>query len=157
MGSKITATNMVAAAGEVAIIANARTPNILTRLLGGEKLGTVIVPAKYKMSSRRRWIGHAARTAGRVVVDDGAVRALCQQGKSLLPSGITAVSGKFEKGDTIAIIDSTGRQIARGLSNYSARQVEAIKGLKTSQIAKKLGERAKSYDEVVHRNNMTIL
>lgn len=155
MKSKMSAAGLVTKAGEVAIIANARTPNILTRLLAGEKLGTVFVPAKHRMSSRRRWIGQVARAAGKIVVDDGAVKALTQMGRSLLPSGILAIMGDFDKGDTVAVIDTTGRQIARGLVSYSSRQMDRIKGLKTSQIAKVLGE--KPCDEAIHRNNMTLV
>ena len=154
MGTKMTAAGMVTAAGEVAIVANARTPDVLRRILAGEKLGTVFLPALRKMSSRRRWIGQASRPAGKIMIDDGAARALGQGGKSLLPSGIQAVSGTFRRGATVAIIDATGRQIARGLTNYSSEQIDRIKGLKSAQIAKALGE--KPYDEVVHRNNMML-
>ncbi|NLF31389.1 MAG: glutamate 5-kinase [Planctomycetes bacterium] len=155
MGSKLQAAHMVASAGEVAIVANGRTPDILGRLLAGEKLGTLCVPSPNKLSSRRRWIGQASRAAGRIVVDAGAVEALCRKGRSLLPSGVTAVTGSFAKGDTVAIVDARGRVVARGLSNYDAEQVDRIKGLKTTQIARALGD--KPYDEVVHRNNMMIL
>jgi glutamate 5-kinase len=154
MASKIAAAGMVTRAGEVAVIANATTPDVLPRLLAGEKLGTVFVPAKRRLSSRRRWIGQAARPAGKIIVDDGAAKALLAGGKSLLPSGVTAVAGRFARGDTVAIVDSTGREIARGLTNYAAAEVDRIKGLKTSQIAAQLGE--KPYDEVVHRNNMSV-
>ena len=106
------------------------------------------------MSARRRWIGHAARTAGKLVVDVGAATALLKRGKSLLPSGIVAVDGRFAKGASVAIVDGAGGVIARGLTNYSSEQIERIKGLKTSQIAKALGDRP--YDAVVHRNNMTL-
>lgn len=155
MGTKLTAAEMVTAAGEVTLVANARTPNVLGRLLAGEQLGTLCVPAPHKMSARRRWIGQASRATGKLIVDDGAAAALRERGKSLLPSGVTAVVGSFEKGDTIAIVDRQGNVIARGLTNYSCDQASAIKGLKTSQIAKVLGE--KPYDELVHRNNMTLL
>ena len=114
----------------------------------------MFVPAKRRLSSRRRWIGQAVRPAGKIVVDDGAAKALLAGGKSLLPSGITAVSGRFARGDTVAIVDAAGREIARGLSNYAAEEIDRIKGLKTSEIAKALGE--KPYDEVVHRNNMSV-
>lgn len=155
MGSKMTAAGMVTSAGEAAIIANAKTPDILTRILSGDKLGTVFVPAMRKLSSRKRWIGQAAKPAGKIQIDDGASRAIAQQGKSLLPSGVTGVSGAFKRGATVAIVDSAGRQIARGLANYSAEQIERIKGMKTGQIAKILGE--KPCDEVVHRNNMMLM
>jgi len=153
MASKLQAAGIVTRAGEAAVIANARTPKVLTRLLAGEPLGTVFVPARRKMSSRRRWIGLAARAAGTVTIDAGAARALSCQGKSLLPSGITAVSGEFPKGAMVAIVGPDEVEVARGLTNYSAEQIARIKGLKTNRIAAALGD--KPYDEVVHRNNMT--
>ena len=152
MASKLEAAGMVASAGEAAVIANARTPDVLARLLAGEKLGTVCIPAKRKLSARRRWIGQAARTRGKIYVDAGAAKALTERGKSLLASGITEVAGSFPKGANVAIIGPGGEQIARGLVNYSADEIDRIKGLKSSQIAKVLGERP--YAEVVHRNNM---
>ncbi len=155
MASKLQAADMVTRAGEVAIVANARTPRVLNRLIAGEKLGTVFVPATRKMSSRRRWISQASKPAGKIVVDSGAARALVKQGKSLLPSGVTKVVGNFDKGATVEVIDSGGKKIARGLTNYSAEQIEKIKGLKTNQIAKTLGD--KPYDVVIHRNNMTLV
>ena len=154
MASKLTAAAMVTKAGEAAVIANACTPNVLTRLLAGEGIGTVFVPAGRKMSRRDRWIAHASRPAGTIVVDAGAARALTQRGKSLLPSGITAVVGRFAKGAIVAVTDPAGETIARGLTNYSAEQIQQIKGLKTSQISVALGD--KPYDEVIHRNNMTV-
>ncbi len=154
MGSKMTAAGMVTHAGDVAVIANARTPNILKRLLAGENVGTVFVPAKRKLSSRRRWIGQTAKAAGQIIVDAGAAMALTKHGKSLLPSGIRVVRGKFDKGATVAVLNEAGVEIARGLANYSAEQLTTIKGLKTAQIAKALGD--KPHDEAIHRNNMTL-
>ena len=154
MRSKLTSAKMVTSAGGTAVIANAREHDVLSRILAGEKLGTVCAPARRRMSARRRWIGHAARTSGRIFVDAGAAEALSHRGKSLLPSGIAAVDGKFAKGANVAIVDPRGGQIARGLSNYSSEQIEQIKGLKSSQIAGVLGD--KPYDEVIHRNNMTL-
>ena len=154
MATKLAAAEMVTRAGEVAVIAHARMPKVLTRLLAGERVGTVFVPARRKMSSRRRWIGQASRPAGKLIVDDGAARALTQSGKSLLPSGITEVIGRFGQGATVSVLDAAGREIARGLTNYSADQIEKIKGLKTARIAQVLGD--KPYDEVIHRNNMML-
>ena len=131
-----------------------RTSNVLKKLLAGQNVGTVFVPAKRKLSSRRRWIGQTARTTGQIIVDAGAATALIKRGKSLLPSGIRLVRGHFEKGATVAVLDEKGAEIARGLTNYSAEQLQKIRGLKTAQIAKKLGD--KPYDEVIHRNNMTL-
>ena len=154
MASKLEAAAMVTSAGEVAVIANVRTPDVLGRLLSGETLGTVCLPAERKLSARRRWIGHVARARGKIYVDAGAAEALTTRGRSLLASGITEVAGRFAKGDNVAIVGPDGRQIARGLTNYSAGQIEQIRGLKSNQIAKVLGD--KPYDEVVHRNNMTL-
>jgi glutamate 5-kinase len=154
MGSKIAAAGLVTRAGEAAVIANAREKKVLTRLLKGDPIGTVFIPASRKLSSRRRWIGQAARPLGTLSVDAGAARALVQQGKSLLASGIVDVRGDFTEGATLSVVDPQGRQIARGLSNYTSEQIARIKGLKSSQIEKALGE--KPYDEVIHRNNMTV-
>jgi glutamate 5-kinase len=154
MGTKLTAAQMVSAVGEVAVVANARTPDVLPRILSGEKLGTLMVPAADKMSSKRRWIAQAARAGGKLSIDAGAAKALVEGGKSLLPSGITYVEGKFARGANLAILGPDGRQIARGLTNYSSDEIHKIKGLKSAQIAKALGD--KPYDEVIHRNNMTL-
>jgi len=154
MATKLQAADMVIRAGEAAVIANARTPKVLTRLLAGEQLGTVFVPGERKMSSKRRWIGLAGKTAGKITVDAGAVAALLKRGKSLLPSGVTDIQGSFEKGALVAVIDDRGDEIARGLTNYSSARIEAIKGLKTNQIARAIGD--KPYNEVIHRNNMAV-
>jgi len=124
------------------------------RLLEGQKLGTVFMPARSKMSSRRRWISQAARPSGKILIDEGAAKALAQQGKSLLPSGIVAIDGRFKKGATVTVIGPSGKEIARGLVNYSSEEIDKIKRLKSSQIAKVLG--SKPYDEVIHRNNMAM-
>jgi glutamate 5-kinase len=154
MGSKLAAAGVVMKAGEAAVIASAAQERVLERVLAGEKIGTVFVPARRKMTSRRRWIGQASRSEGKLLIDEGAATALLDKGKSLLPSGVKGVMGDFERGATVTVIDRTGRQIARGLVNYSSRQIDLIKGLKTAMIAKVLGE--KPYDEVIHRNNMTL-
>ncbi len=154
MGSKLTAAGLVTRAGEAAVIANARTPDVLKRLLGGEAIGTVFVPARRKLTPRRRWIGQAAKTTGRIIIDAGASRALREGGKSLLPSGIRSVKGNFAKGATVGVFDDHGNEIARGLTNYSSEQLVKIQGRRTSQIAKILGD--KPYDEAIHRNNMTL-
>jgi len=154
MASKLAAAAMVTRAGQFAAVANSRAPNVIARLLAGEGIGTIFIPARRKMSSRARWISQVARPAGRILIDEGAAKAITTGGKSLLPSGIVAVAGDFERGATVSIIGPTGSELARGLTNYSSNQIERIKGLKTSAIAKVLGE--KPCDEVVHRNNMTL-
>jgi glutamate 5-kinase len=153
MNSKLEAARMVTDAGEVMAVANGRDPEVLLRLVEGAEVGTVFAPSPKKRSSRSRWIG-AARPAGSIVVDDGAAKALREKNRSLLPAGIVRVIGDFEPGDVVAIVADGGIEIARGLCNYAAGEVEKIRGKKTSEVRQMLGEAA--YDEVVHRNNLVI-
>ncbi|MEX0741681.1 MAG: glutamate 5-kinase, partial [Phycisphaeraceae bacterium] len=152
MATKLLAARMVTDAGEIAVVANGRTKDILPRLLDGENLGTVFVPAARRLASRQRWIGGAVRPSGVIVIDDGAVRAVAEQNRSLLATGITEVVGNFEKGDVVVIRDARGREIARGLINYPADEARTIMGKRSSQFEKLLGRRA--YDEIVHRDNL---
>ena len=151
--SKLEAARMVSESGEAMVIADGRMENILPRLLAGEELGTLFLPAGRKLSSRSRWIG-SVRPAGTIVVDDGAARALVGQHRSLLPAGIVRVEGSFNRGDIIAIQSGDGTLIARGLCNYSADQVERIRGKRTQVVRELLAEAA--YDEVVHRDNLVV-
>jgi len=156
MASKLTAARLVTRAGEAVVIANSREPDVLPRLLAGETIGTVFVPAERKLSPRKRWIGQAAGTAGKIIIDDGAAAALRDRGKSLLPSGIRDVTGDFAVGETVAVVDLAGNEVARGMTNYSAGQLRTIKGLKSEQIAAALGADEGAYTEAIHRNNMTL-
>lgn len=155
MLSKLEAARLVAEAGEVAVIANGREKDILHRLLAGEQLGTLFVPASEKLSSRQRWIGLTARPTGTVTVDDGAAAALTKRNKSLLASGITASTGRFERGDVLLVRDAAGREVARGLSNYAADELRLIMGQRSSQFEKILGRAG--FAEVIHRDNLVVL
>jgi glutamate 5-kinase len=152
--SKLEAARMVTESGESVIVAHGRMENILTRLLDGEPLGTLFVPAGRKLSSRSRWIG-SVRPAGTIYVDDGAVIALVEKKKSLLSAGIIKVHGEFGRGDVIAICAASGAAVAQGLSNYSAADVERIRGKRTAEVRSLLAEAA--YDEVVHRDNLIVV
>jgi glutamate 5-kinase len=151
MNSKLEAARMVTDAGEVMVVANGRDPNVLVRLIDGEEVGTLFVPSAKKRSSRSRWIG-AARPAGSIHVDDGAAKALAEKNRSLLPAGIVRVEGDFEPGDVVSIIGPGGAELARGLTNYAAGDVDKIRGKRTADVRAMLGDAA--YDEVVHRNNL---
>jgi glutamate 5-kinase len=154
MDSKLQAAQMVNEAGDVMIVADGRMERILPRLLEGEELGTLFIPAAgKKRSSRSRWIG-AARPLGKIVIDAGARRALVEQNKSLLPAGIVKVEGDFARGDVIAVEGPDGQLVGRGLSNYSSADVERVRGMKTQQVRELLAEGA--YDEAVHRDNLVI-
>ena len=153
MNSKLEAARMVTDAGEVMVVANGRDPNVLERILAGEEVGTAFAPSPKKRSSRSRWI-NAVRPAGSIVVDEGAVKALVERNRSLLPAGIVRVEGDFAPGDIVAIVSPDGQIIARGLSNYAAGDVAKICGRKTTDVRTLLGDAA--YDEVVHRSNLVI-
>jgi glutamate 5-kinase len=154
MDSKLLAAQMVNDSGEAMVVANGRDERILTRLLAGEELGTLFLPeATRKRSSRSRWIG-AVRPAGTVIIDDGARRALAELNKSLLPAGIVKIEGDFARGDVVAITDAAGKLIAKGLTNYSAAEMQTIRGKKTSQVRQLLADAA--YDEAVHRDNLAL-
>lgn len=154
MQSKLSAVKMALDAGEPAVIANGREKDVLLRILNGEKLGTLFVPAAPRMRSWKRWISFAAQPRGRIRVDTGARDALVRRGKSLLASGIVDVRGNFRKGDPVVVEDPEGDGFARGLSNYSAEDVRAIKGLQTRQIKRLFGEA--TFMEVIHRNNLVL-
>ncbi len=155
MTSKLEAARIVTSAGESVIIASGRQPEALGQVLAGQPLGTLFVPRGKSVSQRKRWIGFSARPKGKLNLDAGAARAIVRQGRSLLAIGVLAVEGKFEKGDVVTLCDPEGREIARGLTNYRADDVQKIRGLKSARIAQVLG--SCPYDEVVHRNNLTLV
>jgi glutamate 5-kinase len=153
MSSKLEAARMVTDSGEALVIADGRMERILPRVLAGEELGTLFIPGGRKWSGRTRWIG-SVRPCGTIVVDEGAVKALVEKNRSLLPAGIVKVEGDFGHGDCVAIQSADGKTIARGLSNYAAADVERIRGKKTQELRAILGDGA--YDEVVHRDNLVV-
>jgi glutamate 5-kinase len=137
------------------VVAHGRHERILVRIIEGEEVCTLFLPRRQdRTSSRARWIG-AARPAGRIIVDDGASRAIVERNVSLLPAGVARIDGDFEKGDVVAIEASDGRKIAHGLTNYAADDLTQIRGKKSAEVRAMLKERA--YDEVVHRDNLVKL
>lgn len=157
--TKIEAAKITMKAGIVTVIAKGNESGIILKLekeLGKEKkeIGTWFIPGK-KLSGKKRWIAFSAEINGSIAVDDGAKRALKENGKSLLPKGIKKVEGSFESGDTVKIVDISGQEIARGQVNYSSDEIKKIAGKQTSEIAEILGY--KDYDEVIHRDNLVIL
>ncbi len=155
MQSKLEAAKLVATAGESVIIAGGRREGVLLDILAGKQVGTLVVGASASIPSRKRWIGAAARCAGRLIVDGGAAKALRSRGSSLLAVGVTQVVGTFEKGDAVAIEDASGSEIARGLSNYSSHDLRQIAGAQADRIADLLGHCP--YTEVVHRDNLALV
>jgi len=154
MTTKLEAARLATEAGEITVIANGREKNVLPRLFGAESIGTVFVPASRKLDSRARWIGLTKRPAGKIVIDQGAVTALCARGRSLLAIGITDTSGRFDRGDVLSVRDPDGAEVARGLTNYNAGELKLIAGMRSNQFEKVLGRAA--YPEVIHRDNLVV-
>ena len=155
MLAKIKAAAKVVNAGIPMIIANGQETDILLKLVSGENVGTFFVPAAEKLSSRKCWIGYNVKLKGTIRIDAGASRAILEHGKSLLPGGIIDVEGDFGVGEAVELVDHNGVHLANGLVNYTAADIRKIMGCKTDQIAECLGQ--KLYDEVIHRDNLTIL
>lgn len=158
MVTKLRAATTVTNAGEALWIADGRAPDTLSRLFAGEDLGTLFLPPlarRRQMHSRKRWLHFFTRPAGSLTVDAGAAAALRRKGRSLLPSGITGVTGEFRRGDAVEICDPDGLVIARGLSNYAAAEITLIQGGKSTAIPALLGHDGD--DEVVHRDNLVLV
>lgn len=154
MLTKLKAAQVCMAAGVPMVIANSDEDNVIRRVVGGEELGTLFIPREEKMHAREKWIAFGTVCQGKLLVDAGARQALLNRGKSLLPSGVTGVEGEFDRGTVVAVIEPDGREIARGLVNYAAREIALIAGKRSSEIEAILGE--KDYDEVIHRNNLWV-
>ncbi len=158
MKTKVESAKLAMSAGVVMVIAAGREPNVIRRIMAGDEVGTIFVPKPAKMRSRKRWIAYAARPKGRLVVDEGAAKALEDQGKSLLPVGVVSVEGDFEAGDMVSVLTAHGeqrREIARGLANYGSLDLRRIQGCKSKDIEKLLGHR--DFDEAIHRDNLVVL
>ena len=154
MQSKLEAARTSTAVGESVIIANGSVPNVLTRILHGEEVGTLFLAKGESIPAWKRWIGYSLPPKGRFVVDDGARRALSQGGRSLLAIGIVRTEGDFSKGEVISLVDGAGEEFARGVTNYGAHDARQIAGKRTDQIVQILGDQ--SQDEVVHCDNLVI-
>ncbi|MBF0338707.1 MAG: glutamate 5-kinase [Nitrospirae bacterium] len=155
MYSKLTAAKMATRCGIVVNIVNGRRSDLLSSVLNGRVAGTEFTPTVKRYAARKGWIATGIRAAGTLFLDAGAVKALTCAGKSLLPSGITSLEGEFERGDALYCVNPEGGRIAKGLVNYSHKELQTIIGLKTDQIQTVLGY--KYSDEVIHRDNMIIL
>lgn len=156
MFTKIQAAKAATSSGISMIIASGTEPNAITRILQGEQLGTLFISRENRLQFRKRWLAFGSRIEGSLLVDAGCAKAIRRPGgSSILPAGIKEVSGEFEAGHTVSVRDEDGNELARGLSHYSSQELEKIKGHKSSEIVSILGE--KTYDEVIHRDDLVIL
>jgi glutamate 5-kinase len=142
-------------AGIPMVVCDGRIPGVVVDAAQGRECGTVFAPGDDTLPARKLWIAMGRRPAGTVVIDEGAVRALRQSSASLLPAGVRAVRGVFSAGDTVVLEDTSGAVIGRGLTGLSSADLEAVKGMKTSQIAEEHPGLAGI--EVVHRDSLAIL
>ncbi len=152
MVTKLQAARKAALFGVPTILANGTLDGILEKILRGEEVGTLFTSAVTRLTSRKHWIAFTLEPLGKIIVDEGAKKAILLKGKSLLPSGVMGTEGKFGAGDPVILADAQGREFAKGLANYASAEVNKIKGLKTAELAAKLGR--KCCDEVIHRDDL---
>ena len=154
MRTKITAAQMATKNGTHLIIANGADPRNIVRAARGCEVGTLFLAGKNRINSRKYWLAYSAADKGSVAIDAGAAKAL-KEGKSLLAVGIREVAGEFERGETLAIKDASGRALARGITNYSSAELALIKGRKSEEIEAVLGY--KYEDEALHIDNIALI
>jgi len=154
MYSKLLSAKQAINYGIPVVIISGKKAGLLSRLINGEKVGTYFKPRQEKMSSKKGWIAYGLKSKGVIYLDEGAVKALTVQGKSLLSAGIIKIEGHFDVGDAVSCVNPEGRKIAKGLTNYSSDELLRIKGKKTSEIEGVLGY--KYSDEVIHRDNLAV-
>ena len=155
MRTKLDAAELCMKTGITMVIANGKTPGVLAKVVAGETVGTRFVPKDVKPDSRKRWLLHGLKPKGKIVVDDGAAKALVGGGKSLLPAGIKKVSGNFTSGDLVSIVDGKNRELARGLASYGSAEAGKIAGKKSGEISGVLGY--VGAPEMVHRDNLVLV
>jgi len=154
MATKVRAAKLAARSGAVTVIASGREENVLLRIRDAESIGTLLVPEQSPVVARNQWIAGHLQARGNLVLDEGAVKALKERGKSLLPAGVRSVSGDFSRGEMVIISDELGRIVARGLVNYGLEDAEKIIGKPSREIESILGFMGE--EELVHRDNLVL-
>lgn len=154
MVTKVRMARKVSAYGVTTLILNGTSPGLMQKAFAGEALGTLFLPEATRRSSRKQWIASSLTPKGDISLDPGAVTAITKNGRSLLSSGISGVAGNFEIGDAVRCISPEGKEVAVGLTNYSASEMMRIQGHRSSQIEGLLGY--KGADEVIHRDNLVV-
>jgi len=154
MITKVLAAKRAARSGAHTVIASGREPNILTRLANGESIGTFLSAKTSPLAARKQWLADHVQVTGKLILDAGAIRALVQDGKSLLPIGVTGLDGDFERGAIVSCVAPGGNEIARGLVNYGAAEARRIAGRPSSEIEAILGY--VDEPELIHRDNLVL-
>ncbi|MEW6552894.1 MAG: glutamate 5-kinase [Actinomycetota bacterium] len=155
MSAKLEAARIATASGIGVVIARGRDPGVLSAIIGGRLVGTFFHPSKKRLRDQKHWIAFGARPRGTVVIDAGARDAILHGGKSLLPAGVVECKGNFAPGDAVEVIDEGGKRVARGLCGLSARELDGVKGLRSRDAARLLGD--ERGEEVIHRDYLVIV
>ena len=155
MQTKVSAARLAARAGAATVIAPSKVGNILLKIAAGEQHGTLLYPDNEPLVARKQWIANQLYTNGELVLDDGACQVICKDGKSLLPIGVQNVKGNFERGEVVSCLNRLGKEIARGLVNYNAKEASQLKGKASSEIESTLGYVEEP--ELIHRDNLVVL
>jgi len=155
MQTKVSAARLAARSGTHTAIVSGREPDLLLRLAAGESIGSLLYAEAEPVAARKQWLAGQLRLAGKLWLDDGAVRVLRAAGKSLLAVGILKVQGQFSRGEVVACLDSSGCEVARGLSNYDSGEITRLKGQSSERIESLLGYAGE--EEVIHRDNLILM
>ncbi|AMO67208.1 glutamate 5-kinase [Zhongshania aliphaticivorans] len=154
MLTKLRAARLASRSGANTVIVGGREGRVLDRVFAGEDLGTLLLSGQRPIAARKKWLAGQLQLRGKLQLDDGAVRVLRQQGRSLLPVGVVAVSGQFARGDLVMCVDAEGNEVARGLVNYNTEDARKLLGLSSARIAEALGYIAEP--ELIHRDNLLV-
>ena len=155
MKAKVRAARLASDWGVPTVIASGKEPGLLSRVVSGEDVGSLFVPADKRLTERKRWIAIRTRSVGSISVDDGAKRALVERGASLLPAGIVEVEGEFGIGERVDLLDGSGQAFAVGLVSYPASEIQRMKGRQSEEFLEVLGY--KYVEEIVHREDLVLL
>lgn len=155
MATKVAAAKKAGKNGVATIMVSGKRMGVVAAAMRGDEIGTLFLPAEAGVNRRKHWIAYTLKPAGRIVVDDGARNVLLKKGKSLLPSGVIRVEGRFERGASVRVCGSDGIEFARGLSDYSGAEISRIAGCKSSEIEDRLGFHYG--DVIIHRDNLVLL
>lgn len=154
MITKVLAAKKTMSFGIPTLVVNGLDEKVVEKIFAGKDVGTLFWSGKGKIRDRKHWIAHTLKSAGTLTLDEGARKALVERGKSLLPAGLIKVQGKFEFGSALTLIDESGAEIGRGLVNYNSRDLDKIKGMKTTAVRSLMGE--SYYEEVIHRDDLVV-
>jgi len=155
MLTKLRAARLAARSGASTLIAGGREPNVLERIAAAEPVGTLLKAGQEPIAARKQWLAGQLQVRGSLVLDAGAVRVLQKEGKSLLAVGVREVQGQFTRGELVACVDELGREIARGLVNYSAEEARKLRGQSSHRIEELLGYC--DGQELIHRDNLVLV